>query len=614
MARLMSRERLLEAGRIVLVGSLTFLYWEKLVPQEVLYATLTVGLYPLIKTGLTDLFRERKIGTEIFVTIATVIAMIGKEYVAGAVLMTIILIAEWIADWNTDRARASIQSLIGSVPQKALVRTDAGEQLVEIGQLKEGDVVLVRAGDKIPVDGEVVSGVGFVNEATITGESLPKERVPGASVLAGTLLDSGALDVRTERVGTDTQFSRIIALVEEAEDQQAPVQKLADRVASWLIPFVLIFLIGVSLVTHDLRKIVTLLIFTSPAEIGLATPLVMISAIARAARAGILIKGGIYLESLARIDVILLDKTGTLTSGPKVSGVYLTSKEVSEKGLLRFAASIDRRSAHPLAQAIISEATARGVKIPEPEDFASVRGRGAKGTVDGCKVLVGNESFLREEGIKLTGPAADQSGSLVYVAADGILLGYLELADTPRPGAPEAIAALKKGGIKRIAMLAGDRRAAAEKTGKLLGIDEIYSDLLPEDKVKVLTALQAQGLSVAMVGDGVNDAPALARAQVGVAMDARGTKAALEAADVALMTDDLAKIVFARNLAQRAYRTIQENIFVGVGVVHALGISAALLGYIGPIQAAIIHLGTDILVFLNSMKLLSVRIPGQSGA
>ena len=283
LSELLTRQRWIEIARILVTGVVALLFWRGHVPRPALLAAVAFGLYPLAKAGVLDLVKERKIGTEIFVTIATLVAVIGGETVAGAVLMVIILIAEFIADLNTERARASIKSLIGSVPQVAVVRSNGSERSVDIAALKVGDVVLVKAGEKIPVDGAVVGGGGSVNEAPITGESLAKEKAMGAPVFAGTVLESGALDVRTEKLGTDTTFARIIALVEQAEAHQAPVAKLADRVASWLIPVVLVFLVAVFLVTHDVRKLVTLMIFTSPAELGLATPLVMIAAIARAA-------------------------------------------------------------------------------------------------------------------------------------------------------------------------------------------------------------------------------------------------------------------------------------------------------------------------------------------
>src|SRR5215217_1577450 len=437
---LLTRERWIEIGRIVLVGLISLLYWQEVVPLPVLLIAIPIGLYPLVKTGVLDLVRERKIGTEIFVTVATVIALIGGEYVAAAVLMTIILIAEFIAELNTDRARASIKSLIGSVPQVALVRENGAERSVPIAELKVGDVVLVRGGEKIPVDGTVVGGQGTVNEASISGESLPLEKDLEASVLAGTLVESGALDIRADKLGQDTMFARIIALVENAEDEQAPVQKLADRVSAWLIPVVFIFLIGVYLVTHDLRKIVTLLIFTSPAELGLATPLVMIAAIARAARNGILVKGGIYLESLAKADVMVFDKTGTLTVGePRVVAIRPLDPSVTEESLLTLAAAADRRSGHPLAKAVVERARQLKLDVPEPRDFEMICGRGVRATVNCQAVLVGNEAMLKENGVKDFQPDGEQTGTTIYVSVDGRTAGSLLIADQIRPGAKEAV-------------------------------------------------------------------------------------------------------------------------------------------------------------------------------
>ncbi len=608
---LMTRERWIEVGRIVLTGLIAFLYWRQWVPIELLWGAVAIGLYPLVKTGVLDLIRERKIGTEIFVTVATLVAMFGGETVAGAVLMVIILIAEFIADLNMDRARASIKSLIGSVPQVALMRGADGERVVPIEQLKTGDVVLVREGEKIPVDGSIIGGAASINEAPITGESLPKDKTIGGIVFAGTIVASGAVDIQTEKVGGDTTFARIIGLVENAEAAQAPVQKLADKVASWLIPIVFVFLIAVYMITGDVRMIVTLLIFTSPAELGLATPLVMIAAIARAARHGILVKGGLYLESLAKVDVMVFDKTGTLTANkPEVVRVETRDAQFSETDLLSLAAAADRRSAHPLAKAVVDYATLKQIVVPEPDQYEQVQGRGVIAIVSGRAVLVGNPALLRENGVTLAEAVEDGGQTPVHVAIDGRFAGVIFIADTLRPGAREALAKLKETGVKRIVMLTGDNEATARAVAAELGVDEVRAELMPEDKVTAIEELKKQGHRVAMIGDGINDAPALARADVGIAMGGGGTQAALEAADIVLMTDDLSKIVSARAIARRAYRTIQENLFVGVGVVHVLGITAALMGWIGPIQAALLHLGPDILVFVNSAKLLRVKIPG----
>lgn len=609
MRELLTRERWIEIIRIVTVSAAIFVYWMGWTPVQVLWGAVTVGLYPLVVTGLRDLVKERKIGTEIFVTIATIIAVTGGETVAGAVLMTIILIAEFIADLNTDRARASIKGLIGTVPQTAILKEGNQQRVVQISALKAGDVVLVRAGEKVPVDGVIEGGGGSLNEAPITGESVPKDKLAGGEVFAGTVLESGALDVRTTRAGADTTFSRIVKMVEEAEENQAPVQLLADRVAAWLIPIVLIFLVGVYLVTHDIRKIVTLLIFTSPAELGLATPMVVIAAIARAARSGILVKGGLYLEALAKVDTIVFDKTGTLTTGrPAVQRIEPLDASVNSDELLRIAASADLRSAHPIAKAVVEHAVQRKVQLEEPSAFEAVRARGVKATIGGEQVLVGNPALLSENGLAIPNPSQGGSETVVYVSKGRRILGSIYIADSLRPGAKEAISALKKSGIKRVIMLTGDNEGSAKAIASQTGIDDFRSDLMPEDKVTAIAELQAAGSVVAMVGDGINDAPALAKSDVGIAMGAAGTQAAIEAADIALMGDDLSNILVGRAIARRAYRTIQENLFVGVGVVHVLGITAALMGWIGPIQAALLHLGPDILVFLNSMKLLRVKL------
>ena len=354
---LLTPTRRAELLRIVGVGVVTLVYWLGYAPLWLLLAAVAVGLYPLVKTGVRDLVHERKIGTEIFVSVATGIAIAGGEYVAASVLMTIILIAEFVADFNTDRARASIKALVGAAPRTAVVREANGERVVPVEQLTAGTIVLVRAGEKIPVDGTVVSGTAAVNEASITGESVPIEKANGASVLAGTLVESGAIDVRTDKVGLDTMFARIVALVEQAQSEEAPVQKLTDRIAAWLLPAVFLFLIIVFVLTRDVRKIVTLLIFTSPAELGLATPMVMLAAIARAARLGILVKGGLYLEQLAKVDTVVFDKTGTLTLGePRVSAVCGLRQRLDG----RRPASICRRCGHPIGPPVGESRRQRG--------------------------------------------------------------------------------------------------------------------------------------------------------------------------------------------------------------------------------------------------------------
>lgn len=604
-----SRQFLWEIIRILTVGVASLLFYLGIIPLPVLLAAMAFGLYSLVKAAFTDLVRERKIGTELFITIAVVVSVLGKEYLAGSVVLMIILIAEYIAAASGERARASIRELIGSVPQTALVKKDGKEEQIAIADLKIGDVILVKAGDKIPVDGKVAGGNAGVNEAPITGESVPKEKSPGSEVFAGTILENGALDIEMTKAGKDTIFSRIIALVEEAESGQAPIEKLTDKVASWLIPIVFVFVGLVYYLTRDVRTVIALLIFTSPAELGLATPLVTIAAIARAAREGILIKGGLFLEELAKVTTIVFDKTGTLTVGtPSVNKVKVIANDFTEDQIIQMAAAVDRRSGHPLAKSILSYAEGRKLSYPETENFEVIKGRGVKATVDGKNLLLGNQSFMEENGVQMSGNEDNQTDTALHLAADKRLLGIVYVSDAIREGAKQMVEELKKSGVKKIVMLTGDNPQTAKHVASQTGITDYKADMLPEDKINVIKELQSGKEKVAMVGDGINDAPALVQANIGLAMGAMGTQAAMEAADIVLMEDKLEKIARTRAISKRAFKTIKENIIVGVGVVHITGIILVLLKILGPVEAAAIHLLPDTLVFLNSIKLLKVKI------
>lgn len=604
-----SRQFLWEIARILTVGIASLLFYLELIPLPVLLAAMVFGLYTLVKTAATDLVKERKIGTEIFITIAVIVSVLGKEYLAGSVVLMIILIAEYIASASGERARASIKELIGSVPKTAIVKKDGKERTVQIDDLKIGDIVLVKAGEKIPVDGKVTGGSGSVNQAPITGESVPKEKFTGSDVFAGTIVELGALDIEMTKAGKDTVFSRIITLVEEAEAEQAPIEKLTDKVASWLIPVVFIFVGAVYFYTRDIRLVIALLIFTSPAELGLATPLVTIAAIARAAREGILVKGGKFLEELAKVTTIVFDKTGTLTVGrPTVNHVEIIDKSFDENYLVQMAAAVDRRSSHPLANSIISYADKLKLTYGEPDNFEVIKGRGVSANVDGKAVLFGNKSFMAESKVLVLTTSENLTDTAIYLSVDNKLAGIFYISDAIREGAKEMIEGLRKSGVKNIVMLTGDNPETAKHVSEQVGITDFRANLLPEDKIKIVKELQGKGAKVAMVGDGINDAPALVQANIGIAMGAMGTEAAMEAADIVLMQDKLEKIARARAISKRAFRTIKENIIVGVGVVHVIGITLVLLKIIGPIEAAAIHLLPDTLVFINSIKLLKVNI------
>jgi heavy metal translocating P-type ATPase len=604
-----SRQFLWEIVRILTVGIASLLFYLEVIPLPVLLSAMAFGLYSLVKVAVTDLIKERKIGTEIFITIAVIVSVLGKEYLAGSVVLMIILIAEYIASASGERARASIKELIGSVPKTAIVKKDGKEETVQIDDLRIGDIVLVKAGEKIPVDGNVTAGSGSVNQAPITGESVPQEKITGSDVFAGTIVELGALDIQMTKAGKDTVFSRIITLVEEAESEQAPIEKLTDKVATWLIPIVFIFVAAVYFYTRDVKLVIALLIFTSPAELGLATPLVTIAAIARAAREGILVKGGKFLEELARVTTIVFDKTGTLTVGsPTVNHVEIIDKSLDETYLVQMAAAVDRRSSHPLAKAILTYADKLKLTYGEPENFEVIKGRGVSANVDSKAVLFGNKSFMTESKVPVLTTSENLTDTAIYLSVDNKLAGIFYISDAIREGAKEMIEGLRKSGVKNIVMLTGDNPETAKHVSEQVGITDFRANLLPEDKIKILKELQGNGAKIAMVGDGINDAPALVQANVGIAMGAMGTEAAMEAADIVLMQDKLEKIARARAISKRAFRTIKENIIVGVGVVHVIGITLVLLKILGPVEAAAIHLLPDTLVFINSVKLLRVKI------
>jgi heavy metal translocating P-type ATPase len=604
-----SRQFLWEIVRILTVGLASLFFYLEIIPLPVLIATMAFGLFSLVKTAISDIIKERKIGTELFITIAVIVSVIGKEYLAGAVVLMIILIAEYIASASTEKARASIKELIGSVPKTATVKKDNKEITVQITNLKIGDIVLVKAGEKIPVDGKVIAGDGSVNQAPITGESVPQEKKIESEVFAGTILEIGALDIQMTKAGSDTVFSRIISLVEDAESQQAPIEKFTDKVASWLIPVVFIFVGTVYFFTRDVKLVIALLIFTSPAELGLATPLVTIAAIARAAREGVLVKGGLFLEELAKVTTIVFDKTGTLTVGsPIVNKVEIIDSAYNENQLVQFAAAVDRRSSHPFAKAILNYADKLKLTYGEPVDFEVVKGRGVSAKIESKSVFLGNQSYLEENKIQMPAVSENLTETAIYLAIENKLAGVFYISDAIREGAKEMILDLRKSGIKKIVMLTGDNPQTAQYVSNQIGITDFRANLLPEDKINIIKELQKDGSKVAMVGDGINDAPALVQANIGIAMGAMGTEAAMEAADIVLMQDKLEKIALARSISKRAYRTIRENIFVGVGVVHIAGITLVLLKIIGPVEAAAIHLLPDTLVFINSIKLLRVKI------
>jgi Cd2+/Zn2+-exporting ATPase/Cu+-exporting ATPase len=571
---------------------------------------LLIGGWPILKEAAENAL-ARRMTMELSMTIAIVAAAAISEFFTALVITLFVLVAEVLEGMTVARGRRAIRDLLDALPRSVSVRRAGSVRDVAADELRIGDVVLVRPGGLIPVDGTVVSGHSFVDQARITGESMPVEKTVGAAIYAGSMNASGVLEIRAERIGRDTSYGRIIEAVEHAEHSRAPVQRLADRLAAYLVYVALGAAALTFLLTHDVRSTIAVVIVAGACGIAAGTPLAILGGIGRAARLGAIIKGGVHLETLGRVDTVVLDKTGTLTFGrPEVQRV-LPAVGVASDAVLDAAASAELRSEHPLGRAIVAHASAHGRTPIEPDRFAYTPGRGIAAEVDGATVLVGNEAWMVDRGIVIPAngvPSIDGDGaaaaSEILVARNGRFLGAIAVADTVRPEAQCAITALGRMGIRTI-LLTGDRQAVADAVARGLGIAEVEADLLPEDKLQRINRLVTAGRSVAMVGDGINDAPALAAASVGVSMGS-GTDVARESADVVLLGNDLLRFVDTLAVARRTHRIIWQN-FAGTLAVDALGVGLAAFGFLGPLFAAFIHVASELTFILNSARLLPSR-------
>ena len=559
-----------------------------------------VGGYPIFREAIENIL-ERRMTMELSMAIAILAALAIREVFTALVITLFVLVAEVLEGLTVSRGRHAIRHLIDLLPSTATVNERGGWRELGVQQVLVGDIVLIKPGSRIPVDGSVVGGHSFVDQATITGESMPVEKNPGKQVYAGTINQSGALEVRVERLGGDTTFGKIIQAVEQAEQSRAPIQRIADRLAGYLVYFALAAAILTFLVTHNMRSTISVIIVAGACGIAAGTPLAILGAIGRAAQQGAIIKGGLYLEKLAEVDTILLDKTGTLTFGtPGLLDVH-PAPEISAALLLKTAAMAESRSEHPVAKAILKKAIEMGIGYEDSSQFEYTPGRGVSAICGGEEVIVGSENFLLERGVSLSRGNGHGADAEVFVARQGKFLGTLVVADLLRPEAKEAIRSLKSMGLRTI-LLTGDAQAVAEDVGKKLGVHEVASELLPEEKLQYVKRLAAASHTVAMVGDGVNDAPALAQATVGVAMGS-GTDVAQESADVVLIGSDLSKLVETLRIARRCRRTIMQN-FAGTLVVDTIGVGMAAFGLLNPLLAAFIHVSSELVFILNSARLV----------
>ena len=594
------------AGVAVAAAAVWFRWWEPMPVISLIGATgLVLGGWPIFKEAVENLI-ARRMTMELSMSIAIVAAAAISEFFTALVITLFVLVAERLEAMTVSRGRYAIRDLLEFLPRTVSVRRAGGVTQVTADALAVGDAVLVNPGGRIPVDGSVIAGNSFVDQSRITGESMPQEKTVGAPVFAGSINQSGALEVSAERVGRDTSYGKIIEAVETAERSRAPVQRLADRLAGYLVYFALGAAALTYLLTRDIHSTISVVIVAGACGIAAGTPLAILGAIGRAARAGAIVKGGLFLEQLGRVDTVLLDKTGTLTEGHPEVRALVPAAAVQSTTLLDAAAGAELRSEHPLGKTIVAYAQAQGLRPTEPSYFDYTPGRGVDATVDGETVLVGNLALMHERAV--TVPAGLLSGypeaSEVYVARSGNLLGAIVIADTVRPEARQAVGAIHALGIKTV-LLTGDAHAVADAVAQQLGIFEVAADLLPDDKRQRVRRAVKRGSTVAMVGDGVNDAPALIEAHVGVAMGS-GTDVARESADVVLLGNDLLKLVETLRIARRTRRIIWTN-FAGTIGVDALGIGLAAFGLLSPLLAAFIHVASELTFILNSARLLPGR-------
>ena len=578
-----------------------------------------VGGYDIATHAIPNLFKG-KFDTDILMLAAAGGAAILGEWVEGAFLLFLFGLGHAGEHYALGRARNAVNALGQLMPKIARVRR--GEKIVKepVAKLQIGDVVIVRPGDRVPVDGEVVSGTSAIDQSPITGESAPVEKTTGDEVFAGTINHEAALDIRITRLAKDNTLSKVMKMVAEAQSQQSPTQQFTQKFTAKFVPTVLVLVVLVAFIPpifewmslqDSFYRAMLLLVAASPCALALGTPATVLAGIAQAARNGVLIKGGVHLENLGSIQVMAFDKTGTLTEGKFQVTDIVPVNATEPNELLRITAAVEQQSNHPLALAVVRAAQERGLDLPQANGLENVVGRGVKSSVGGDQVLIGtlklfgetDGHFLDDEVISIVEKLENEGKTTMAVSHGGRFLGVLALADTPRPGAKETLQQLLDLGIKKLVMLTGDNDDVARQIGKQVGVTEVQAGLMPEDKLATIKQLQQKHGAVAMTGDGVNDAPALATATVGIAMGGAGTAVALEIADVALMADDLGKLPFAVGLSRTSRAIIKQNLAVSLGVISLLLVTS-VAGLMDLSGAVILHEGSSIIVVLNALRLL----------
>ncbi len=560
---------------------------------------LAVGCWPILAEALHDA-RQRRMSMETSMLIAIAAAAAIGEWTTALVITAFVLAAEILEDLSMDRGRDALTDLMAFLPETVQVRDGGEVTTARLADVGPGRIVVVGPGGRIPVDGTVVAGRSTADQSRITGESLPVEIATGSEVFAGSINHVGAVEIRAEKVGAESSYGRIVEAVRQVQSSEPPVQRLADRLAAWLIYLALAGAAITYLVTRDLTATIAVVVVAGACGVAAGTPLAVLAAIARIARTGAFVKDGAHLEALSAVDTIVFDKTGTLTVGtPAV--VDVRAEGVPEEELIALAAAAEAYSEHPLGQAIVGHARARGLRIGRSEDFVYEPGRGVAATIDGRAVRAGNAVLVPDAPDRIPGQGF---ATAVHVGIDGRYRGTILLADTLRDSAKAAVAQLHRRGLRTL-MITGDAEHAARAVAAELGIDDVRAGLLPDEKLSAIDEERAAGHRIAMVGDGVNDAPALARADVGIAMGS-GTDIARESADVVLISSDLHDLVATVRTARRARRIVMFN-FAGTIAVDLIGMALAAFGFLSPILAAFIHVGSETAFILNSARLIPGR-------
>ena len=543
------------------------------------------------------------------VALAIIAAFAKGDYATAGIVAFIMMLGELMETRTALGARASIESLIRLTPTVAnIVKEDGSETEVQVSGLKTGDIIRVRPGDNIAADGEIKVGISTVNEATITGESLPADKVPGMQVFAGTTNLTGALDITVTKAGKDTTLGKVQSLIMAAEKTQSPIMRIIDTHVKWYVPTILMISAIIWYFTNDINRSISALVISCPCALILATPTAMVAALSAAARLGILIKNVSILEIAGKMTAIVFDKTGTLTTGQLFVTKLEPAKGVEPAELLRVAASAEQMSKHPAARALLEIAKEANVQLPESSGFMETPGKGVTATIESSKVMVGRDSFLNENNIEVSNvidPSLheEQGFSTLYVSRDSVCIGWIGLQDKARPQAQHAVSELFEAGVKRVTMLTGDRSEVANRISAELGCTDFKAHCLPQDKLAVVEKIKQDGYVVAVVGDGINDAPALAAGDLGIAMGAAGSDVAINSASIALMSDDLRRLPFLLHLSRKTRDIININLLFGI-VFIAVGVGASAAGWLPVILAAILHMAGSVIVIFNSARLV----------